>query len=94
MAQQASEAVFHVLGHCTHLRGRDVIRGHGLHAFEQSHVLGQLLLAMPALQVGQRIAGELLLLALQIGVAIEPPVKQIITVVVNHFDGAATAQTY
>ena len=91
--QQRDKAGFHVLGHRANLGGRDVVGRHGLHAFEQGHVFGELLLAVPALQVGEGVAGELFLAVLQVGIAVDPPIDQIIALVVNQFDGAAATQT-
>ena len=92
--QQSDEAGFHVLRHRAHLRRCDVVRGHGLHAFEQSHILGQLVLSVPTLQVGQCVVCEWLLAVLQIGVAVEPPVNEVVALVVDQFDRAAATYAH
>ena len=92
MPQQGDEAGFHLLGHGANLLWRDVVVRHGTDVLQQHDVFGQLLLPVPLLQIVECVAHERLLFVLQIGVAVDPPIEQIIALVVDQFEGAATRQ--
>ncbi len=92
MTQQGEKAVFHFLCHGAHLGGCDVVGGHGAHFLQQRDVFGELLLTVPFLQIVQRAAHKRFLRVLQIGIPVDPPIEQIIALVVDQFEGAAARE--